>query len=230
MTNIIGVSGKIGSGKNYLANKLIEELASQGLVGGYGSFAASLKQELNDIVRTYRRYLGRNTVGTEAVAVEYKIPLNQAIELIGALEDDITANPHLDAAVDRSEGVRRGLQLLGTEIRRNVQPNYWIDRFWATLDHSLDYVFVTDTRFVNEADSIADNENGVVLRINASPEIVAARAVGRDGIQYSEEALNHTSETALDDYPRFDVVVGDTFNAQEVLWEINSKLSSKHHR
>lgn len=228
MTTIIGISGKIGSGKNYLADKIIEKLGEEGKTSAYGSFAFALKNEMNQIMRAYYPYLASDDILSAvcSIAHDFKISSNHVARLLSMVKDDLKNNPNLDATVDRTEGVRRALQYLGTDIRRAENDNYWVDSFHSSLDLSVDYIFATDARFPNEADSV-NKSGGVMIRIELPAEVIAERTSGRDGLLYSAEALSHPSETALDSYKCFDFYVGETFDISEVLSAIKKTVRLK---
>jgi hypothetical protein len=229
MSYIVGVSGKLGSGKNYLVEKLMEKIIERGQTAGYGFFAYTLKQELNNIMTHYYPYAVAHmiTEGIHSTSEAFNIPLGQMEKLLGMIHDDLLANPAVDSLVNRSKGIRDGLQFLGTDIRRKVSPNYWVDAFYrGAEDSSEDYMFVTDTRFPNEADSVLSH-HGVALRLEVPAEIIAERIFKRDGLVYTEEQLTHESETALDDYKKFDIIVGATFDVDEILHNIDQLLAAR---
>lgn len=228
MTIIIGISGKIGSGKNYLADKIIEKLGEEGKTSAYGSFAFALKDEMNQIMRAYYPYLASDDIlsAIHAIAHDFKISSHHVACLLNMVKDDLKNNPNLDSTVDRTEGVRRALQYLGTDIRRATNDNYWVDSFHGSLNTSVDCILATDARFPNEADSV-NNSGGVMIRIEIPAEVIAERTSGRDGLLYSADALSHPSETALDSYESFDFYVGETFDISEVISKINKAVSLK---
>lgn len=207
---VIGISGKIGSGKNYLAEHLEAELHKRGYTTGSASFAFPLKNEFNQILDALRA--GKSD---EQIATDFDIPLAQAKVLTAYVRDELAENPALDA-YDRSLGVRSGLQYLGTEIRRAQDESYWVELFDVNLVHDVDYTFVTDVRFINEADHVHDLE-GYMIRLEVPEEVILDRAWKRDGIQYTAEQLNHKSEKELDDYKRFDLTVGFEFEADRIV-------------
>lgn len=210
MMIIVGISGKIGSGKNYLANLLIEELNSRGYKTGEASFATPLKQELSNIIELIQE-LRNNNQNSEtiikAITSLYRMPIHHSEKIYSFLEEDINNNSDING-YSRTEGVRRALQYLGTDVRRNVDNNYWVKRFHENL--TVDgFVFVTDVRFPNEADSIIEH-GGKVLRLEPPVEVVAERTAQRDGMSYSSEAHQHISELALDDYSHFSKIIRET--------------------
>lgn len=222
MTFVVGVSGKIGSGKDYLTGKLIEELNSRGRSTAHTSFAKPLKKELGEIITLLKenRKLGRYDASA-LVAERYNMTEEQAGWLVTRLY------PELDIedlnGWSRTLGVRGCLQLLGSEIRRAQNPSYWTDKYFAEVDTiDADYVFVSDGRFPNEMDAIK-SKNGVTFRLEIPEEILLSRRMNRDGITYTDEQLNHMSETSLDDYAGFDYIVGEVVDAPALTDFIEAK-------
>lgn len=212
MTFVVGVSGKIGSGKDYLTGKLIEELNSRGRSTAHTSFAKPLKEELGEIINLLKenRHLGRYDASA-LVAERYDMTEEQAGWLVMRLHPELDI-PDLDGW-SRTLGVRGSLQLLGSEIRRAQNPSYWTNKFFAEVETiDAEYVFVSDGRFPNEMDAIK-SKNGVTFRLDISEETLLSRRTNRDGITYTDEQLNHMSETALDDYEDFDLLVGEVIDA-----------------
>lgn len=220
---IIGISGKIGSGKNYLSEKLIQEFTRLGYTTSEASFAAALRNELNRIIKTIKvDYLDavpfKETIHN--MADIYNMTVGESALMHALLIDDIVEHSDLNAN-SRTEGIRRSLQILGTDIRRKTDNDYWVKEFLRTVPES-DFVFVTDVRFPNEADAIV-NSNGVMLRLEVPQEVINERVQGRDGLQYSEDALNHPSELALDDYEQFNITVDDQFIVHDIVELIINK-------
>lgn len=61
---------------------------------------------------------------------------------------------------------REFLQFYGTEAHREIfGDNFWIEIFWSNNDFSeTDFVFITDCRFDNEAQSVKD-KGGIIIKI-----------------------------------------------------------------
>lgn len=227
MKTIIGISGKIGTGKNYLAQKLKKEFEKMGYTTAECSFAASLKNELNTIIFSTRKAVqsGLDVYSVVAeVGKDLRMPQKDVNLLISIMEKDLKTDFEFDAH-SRKKSIRRALQILGTEVRRSKDENYWVKSFHRSLPKA-DYIFVTDVRFPNEADSILE-KNGIVIRLEIPAEVVAERVQGRDGLQYSEEVKQHASETSLDDYKNFDMIVGKDFVVSEIVDHIQKKLGDK---
>lgn len=220
MSTIIGISGKIGSGKNYLAEKLMQELEMLGNTTAEGSFAAGLRSELNRMIKTIKVEILEGSNG-EAILNKlsqlYKLEQGEAELIYSCLVNDIV---HIDGlnANSRTESIRRALQMLGTDIRRKHNNDYWVELFFKNVPEA-DFVLVTDVRFPNEADGVVE-AGGVLIRIDMPQHIIDERISQRDGLKYSESALSHPSETALDDYQQFAFKVGETFNAKVLAQQI----------
>lgn len=208
MTLLVGISGKIASGKDYLTEKLTQELSSRGATIGQTSFAKPLKNELTVIIDLLKE-LNDSSEGKmrDAVAKEMQMTSDEAAPLVTALSPELCI-PTLNGW-SRTLGVRSCLQTLGTEIRRGQDRHYWSIRLLDEVGQmDVDYAFVSDLRFPDDASCVVDN-GGVAFRLDIPEEVLQQRRMGRDGINYSPEQLNHISETALDDYDRFDYFVGE---------------------
>ena len=86
------------------------------------------------------------------------------------------------------------LQWFGTDVVRKNYKDTWVDMIVALLKGIrtlYDYVIIPDVRFQNEIDKMYDNFDCVTVRI--------IRPNFDNGL--TEEQKNHSSETALDDYP-----------------------------
>lgn len=217
---IIGISGKIGTGKNFLANSLMKELEARGYTTSEASFATPLKKELTDIIVFVRemktKFSKKDSDIVRSVATMYRMFLEDAKTIYEFILPDLNDETFFIDGYSRTEGVRRALQFLGTDVRRKHDNDYWVKRFHETLQGE-GFVFVTDVRFANEADSIKEH-GGKILRLEPPVEVVNQRTIERDGVQYSNDAHEHVSETALDKYERFDMVItSSSFDAKSIV-------------
>ena len=101
--------------------------------------------------------------------------------------------------------IRQLLQKFGTEVGRNISPNLWVDALMndyikAKLDGYEEDWIVTDVRFENEAEAIREN-GGILIRLN--------RNTG-----FNDQ---HSSETALDNYKNFDLVIDNNGTIDELI-------------
>jgi dephospho-CoA kinase len=212
--HLIGVSGKIGSGKDYFAEQVTRVLKKRGYSVSSNSFAAPLKEEATELFGSFYEAEHDIQLSLVTIASEFNIPQEQLEHLYSLVAEEIDANPSLNG-YNRSEGVRQFLQYLGTDVRRNQKQSYWVNKFYDSLDKKSDFIFVTDTRFPNEADFVLE-QDGTVVRIEVPEEIIEEQVKKRDGLRYSEKALSHPSETALDDYEFFSIVIGRDFSAEDL--------------
>lgn len=137
---IIGVSGKIGAGKDAIATHLVEHHGFKIV-----RFSDPLKEEVLNIMR------------------------KTCVEIWKAHSYDYTPNFELrePTYVDlrkmiwdtKPPIIRRLLQEWGTELRRNEQPDYWI-RKWKIAARECEEAGISivtpDTRFLNEAEAVKE--------------------------------------------------------------------------
>lgn len=178
---IISLSGYGGAGKDSLAEVLVEEHGfKQYAWADTLRLAASI---LNPVVGVYLDGQlfdftdDRDRVGWRSTRV---VRYNDAVEQDGYI-----------AAKAKYPDLREFLQLLGTEVGRNlISDNVWVDATFARIEREcgLDAdIVITDTRFPNEADAIRQR-GGYLVRVD------------RPGVGPVNE---HPSETSLEGY-KFD--------------------------
>lgn len=127
-------------------------------------------------------------------------------ERIFALDDE-TKNSL--STIKDAEGnyytIRQLLQKFGTEVGRSISPNLWVDALMndyieaKSEGYEEDWI-VTDVRFKNEAEAIREN-GGILIRLN--------RNTG-----FNDQ---HSSETALDDYKNFDLIIDNNGTLDELI-------------
>jgi hypothetical protein len=167
---LIGISGKIGSGKTTLANYLMQRY--QGMTRE--SFAENLRRVLAVLT---------GVQPSETRTIEQKERL--------LVEWDAT--------------IGKLLQDIGEALRQGVNKDTWVLSLFSRFDASRDHWVLDDVRHINEADMIK-KRGGILIRLEGDP--MGARA-------NSTRNLDHISETALDNYQGFDVVI----NRMDLLFE-----------
>lgn len=158
---IIGLSGKIGSGKTTFSNYLrtvFPDLEPH-------SFADNLRQVVS-------------------------ILIDRPVDQLRSATDKETMT-----CMGKTVGVL--LQEVGTEVVRSINPDAWVLSLFERYKHGESYWIIDDVRFVNEAACIKE-AGGIMIRFEGDPGQVRKNST-RD--------LNHPSETALDNYSGFDVIV-----------------------
>lgn len=224
-SKLFTISGKIGSGKDTVAPLALDLMNIPVENRGHDFFARPLKEEINEVFY-FIAMASNQDDATRNVCLSLGVPLDQAKETVNILWSDVR-NSVVETSYDRTPTVRKALQYWGTEVRRNQDDNYWVKKALKnvlTLVAEGKTMYVTDSRFPNEVESVTDS-GGTAIRINVSPEEQERRIQARDGLQISEDARNHISETSLDDYDGFHVIVDtDNMTARKVAETIAEKV------
>lgn len=145
---IVGLSGRIGSGKDVAAQVLVREFGFTIL-----RFSDELKME---VFTRLRRTLGAH------LYTSYPMKWDQ-------LDDEGRDREIWALLTERKDAVTRALlQEYGTDVRRADDPEYWVQKWRNRLVglrySGVEYVVVPDVRFVNEVQAI-QAEGGVLVRI-----------------------------------------------------------------
>lgn len=223
---LLGVSGKLASGKDTVAAAAMAKLGVDDPAHAY--YADALKNEVDQVLAIVRE--ARHDAGVR-VATEQGITLEQASHVCELLTADLQGTPDLHAR-SRTQTMRKVLQYWGTEIRRTQDSEYWVRK---TLRGALSTaargrsVYITDLRFPNEA-LWAQQLGFLVARIEVSQEVQAERLSRRDQLPPAPEALLHASETALDTYDRFDVVLDNNGSMAGTVEQLAEALRERFHR
>ena len=213
--NLIGISGKIGSGKDTVGN--IIQMLTQGIdsntqiteyVNGTNitGFDYQIKKFADTIKDTVCMWIGCTREQLEDQEFKQK---ELGEEWWYCVADDgsyipYEQNLHKNKVVNLVKLTpRKLLQLLGTECGRQIiHPNIWVNSLFADYKKDSNWI-ITDVRFPNEAQAIKD-KGGIMIRIN--------RPLYRLDDQ-------HPSETALDNY-NFDYVIENEGNIDELVQKI----------
>lgn len=205
---IFGFSGKIGVGKNYIAEQI------------FGKKLYRLGYKIHFL----------------AIADQVKYELGSRFKKIKETDDfinemDKTFN---ELFINKSAETRKKLQYYGTEYCRNGgnwiikddfimynEPIIWIKGLYLQIknilsksyDTSKDIFIITDVRFENEADFIK-LLGGINIRINAPvrnynkmlEEAKKNYTAETDINKFMDNIRNHSSETNLDNY-KFDYII-----------------------
>ncbi len=106
--------------------------------------------------------------------------------------------------------VRDILQWHGTDFRRKQDPDYWMKRMDLLFLYPL-FIIIDDCRFKNEADFVK-KRSGRMIRINPYREWIPGK--------YAK----HKSETDLDEYKRFDLILTPKFGKLKSCLSLIEKL------
>lgn len=129
--DIIGLTGKMGNGKNSVGLILCKKY-------GYeeASFAFELRMEVSEAIRSKTFPEG--------------VPEHIRQYLSTCDPEDVWLKPTPD-------GMRIALQYWGTDLRRAEDEDYWVKLLFANIKGTDCKYVVTDVRFPNEAKAIAEN-------------------------------------------------------------------------
>ena len=205
---LIGFSGKIGSGKNFIAEEIFlpklfdiysKRAPDKRLIPYYFSFGDHLKIEC----------LCRNSYTN----------LDQTSAMYNFF-------------IEKDQTTRDMLQKYGTENGRHVyHEDIWVRAVesWISIQESrleklrdrtkndfLPIFVISDVRFKNEAEFIKSN-NGILIRVNApnrSNKRISSEA--NNDPQIMEKIISHLSEISLDNYD-FEYNISNDDNTLEIL-------------
>lgn len=220
----LSVSGKIGAGKDTVAPKVLERLGYEDAT--HQSFASPLRHEVNQVIEIIH---SSNTLAEAMTEVGEKLKTKLHRAVVEELYEDVQSGI-VTSSYQRTPSTRFALQQWGTQIRRAEDNNYWVKK---AVPASLEVlasgysVYITDSRFPNEADSIV-SVGGSLVRLFVDKKSQRERIFSRDGIIPTDESLSHDSETAMDDY-QFEITVDTVaLNTEETINDACHKLSLKN--
>lgn len=191
MKNLIGISGKMGSGKDEVG-QIIQSLATP-----EGTYTRQEAEALP--FYTIRKFAFKVK---EVASILTNIDV-QKFEEHSFKKEPLGESWEFDGHTLTG---RELLQKIGTEMGRSIHPNAWVNALFSEYVKDLRRIYnseggttiaegypnwiITDVRFVNEAKAIKDR-GGIVIRVNR-PSVVIDQ---------------HPSEISLDDYEGFDYVI-----------------------
>jgi hypothetical protein len=136
---VIGISGKIGSGKDAFADLFITHVKYKyGILFENKKFAYNLKKIVS-------------------------ILTGASMEEVLSREGKLKYLPEWGMTIGEMQ------QLVGTEaIRNNIHNNAWVLSLFGTYKADEDFWIVTDVRFKNEA-KIIKEKGGILIRLEGDP-------------------------------------------------------------
>jgi hypothetical protein len=238
---LVGISGKMGSGKDTVASLLAERFSQSGGRVVIRSFADSLKEEVARLVAD--ALMSQSEQGfCDSVTSWSGMSSTQTQELLKVLHpliaslleqrvepNEVTAELLYRNPADKPL-VREVLKFWGNDVRRAQNPDYWVDTAAVYVEEQRDMgvsCVIPDVRRQNEAGFIKD-ACGLLVRLNVSKEEQRRRLLGRDNKLSDRSAFTHITETDLDDYDRFDLILDtDSMSPEEVADAIMCELTKK---
>lgn len=207
---IIGISGKIASGKTTIRNHLESKYGFVGV-----SFADPMKA-LEKIHNSYPENEWLTNIGyiTTAVTINFR----QAEELKKLLYKCFVSNP-----VMAGQKNRKLLQEIGTEVGRKFNERIWID-FALKRARFNNRTVIDDVRFKNELEALSSH---TVWRISIPSEIQKERILSLYG-EGMLKNLYHLSETDLDNSLHlFNNIIDGTLPLEEMLSMVDFLLKER---
>lgn len=171
MTSIIGITGYAGSGKDTVAEMLVEEIKAAGHTAAIFSFAGPIREIANALgLAAYDR--DRKEVWVTLLFDDFEerliLEIDCALGHVASMEERCELfSFFVEALADRGHlhygpagntlhiSPRVFMQLLGTEAGRRVSTNFWVDLAGRLQQASeVEFSVTSDVRFPNEADSV----------------------------------------------------------------------------
>jgi len=236
---LVGISGKMGSGKDTVASLLAERFSQSGENVVIRSLADSLKEEVAKTVADALMSQSEQDF-CDSVTSWSRISSTQAQELLkvlnplvaSLLEQRVEPNKVTAELLYRNPAdkplVREVLKFWGNDVRRAQNPDYWVDMAAVYTEEQRSMgvsCVIPDVRRQNEAGFIKD-AGGLLVRLNVSEDEQRRRLLRRDNKLSDGSAFTHITETDLDEYNRFDVILDtDSMNPEAVADAIMHKLA-----
>lgn len=238
---LVGISGKMGSGKDTVALLLAERFSQSGEKVVIRSLADSLKEEVAKTVadalmsHSEQDFCDSVTSWSGISSIHAQELLKVLHPLIASLleqrvePNEVTAELLYRNPADKPL-VREVLKFWGNDVRRAQNPDYWVDMAAVYAKEQVGSgvsCIIPDVRRQNEAGFINDS-GGLLVRLNVSEKEQRRRLLSRDNKLSDRSAFTHITETDLDDYDRFDVILDtDNIGPEEVADSIMHEIAEK---
>jgi len=200
MKYIFLISGKLQSGKNQFAEYVSEHLSYNDIRVTEDLFAKGVKDGCKEDFKKFTDCLNDKLYNIEQMVYNlggHDLIMNDTISAIHDLKiyDD-------NWYENKTDLTRVLLQTYGTEIFRDrVDQEYWPKQLCERCESSdSDVILITDVRFENEVSMLKD-----LGRNNLDIQVVSIR-IERE-MERANDFNEHPSETALDEYDKWDYVV-----------------------
>lgn len=133
--------------------------------------------------------------------------------------------------ITKKTTIREVLQLVGTEIGRNLHPNIWCNSLMSEYVSQFNWNdsgreglpnwIITDMRFLNELEAVK-NRQGINIRVNR-PCFTCKTYEGKYCSNSYHLSNKHESETALDN-AEFDYVIQNDNTLEDLIQKVREIL------
>lgn len=191
MSKLIAITGKAGSGKDYLYDRIVETFPQYEFENL--KFTDILKGDIEDTLTT--DLFARVNVPDGEGNCYYPLPTPLRLPIL-------YDKPY-------SPEIRALLQWWGTDLRRSQDEDYWVNLMRQCIDNTREtgkIPVITDLRFVNEA-NIVIGYGGYIVRMWAS-ETVRAERLGMTTDELTKLSF-HSSEIEQAEIPQ-DLWIGNS--------------------
>lgn len=209
------VSGKLASGKDTIADMVVDHYAQTGLAPVTMQTSGPMRAEYRRIIELVG-YATSVEGAAERLHVAMDIPGDPALHLAGSLWPHTRDRDNLPNPDERTDLNRHLLQFHADHSRRSVDPDYWTHQFFAAVLGTVamgQSVLLTGGRYPNEIGP-AQALGMMTIRLAVSRDVQAQRLWGRDGLAPDPAALDDPNECALDGFVGYNLHVGND-NAPE---------------
>lgn len=208
---LVALSGKMGSGKDTIGYKIMNQLANTNWV--QLSFASAIKKDIDDIIKICQKANSKEEAIEEVIKEGF--PDNCAEEAVSILYQE--SKESTINAYHRSPTIRKALQYWGKAVRDEKGALYWSNILLSQIATALanrTSILVSDARFDHEID-LCKEVGFITIRLDIDDQTQEKRLLDRDGVKTPKTLLEDISEIALDEYKHFDIRI-NTANTQVV--------------
>lgn len=199
---IIGLGHKKQVGKDTVAKILLSFLYWD---------EVGMEMDKNSLLKNLRKSYYRFGV-TNWITMSFADKLKEVASIVFDIKREDWNDSSVKASLVSNYNLtgRDILQKIGESFRKEISPDIWVNSLFSKYD-KLNYrthfedtikpnLIITDVRMPNEAQAIKDR-GGILIRVDRET-------------RYKD---NHISETALDDYDRWDYVIDNNGTLEELI-------------
>jgi len=227
---IIGLAGKAGSGKTSVAESIIPKGSLDAVKFGYRWDHLFFALPLYEMASIKKNIMGINEKSRKLFALHsvlYELYGGSAIGNMPDYKKFVEMVYEIENLSIEPEGVkpRTFLQEAG-DICRNNYPDCFAH--WAIIksyklytqfcnesediDNAKMAIIISDVRYLNEAEAIKKQPNGLIICFDASEETLNSRLLKRDGYVPTTIQSEHASENGIEEVKKIADIIINTDN------------------